>query len=443
MATPQPSQRFQKLASDYGMLVVLLGLMAILSVATLDLQQPVGANAGRQVAESINGRTPPLNILLVTAEGKLDFEFADAFETLLQDPHKVAARIQGGPREARLALEQKVSTVDTIVCTTTAARWNPILESSLQTVTPDSYYWPDFLMADNLVTIAQRITIIAIIAIGMTMVIITAGIDLSVGSLIALSAVVTGVLIRDCFGGKEADVLGLWVSAGGGILTCGLAGFFTGFLIAAFRLPPFIVTLAMMLLVRGVANVISDQRTIHEIPMAFDTLGKGNFLSIPITVWLMFLLYLVAHFVMSRTAFGRQIYAVGGNEEVARLAGVRVKRILLFVYTLCGLLSGLGGVIVTSQLRSAKASFGMMDELTVIAAVVVGGTSLMGGEGKILGTLIGAFIIGVIQNGMNLVHMDDKTQMIVLGSVIVLAVLVDRIKKGQVKWSDVKNVFNS
>ena len=199
----------------------------------------------------------------------------------------------------------------------------------------------------------------------------------------------------------------------------------------------------MMLLVRGVANVISDQRTIHEIPMAFDTLGKGNFLSIPITVWLMFLLYLVAHFVMSRTALGRQIYAVGGNEEVARLAGVRVKRILLIVYTLCGLLSGLGGVIVTSQLRSAKASFGMMDELTVIAAVVVGGTSLMGGEGKILGTLIGAFIIGVIQNGMNLVHMDDKTQMIVLGSVIVLAVLVDRIKKGQVKWSDVKNVFNS
>ena len=238
MATPQLPQRFQTLASDYGMLVVLLGFMAILSVATLDSQQPVGANAGGQVAESINDFTPPLNILLVTAEGKLGIEFADAFENLLQDQHKITVRIQGGPREARLALEQNIDTVDTIVCTTTAARWNPILESSLPTVTPDSYYWPNFLMADNLVTIAQRITIIAIIAIGMTMVIITAGIDLSVGSLIALSAVVTGVLIRDAFGGKEAEVLGLWLSAGGGILACGLAGFLTGFLIAAFAYLP-------------------------------------------------------------------------------------------------------------------------------------------------------------------------------------------------------------
>ncbi|MDG2013180.1 MAG: ABC transporter permease [Pirellulaceae bacterium] len=446
MANPKPLNRFQALTGDYGMIVVLLGLMAILSLATLDLQQPVGMVAGRQVAESVNDRKQPRNILLITAEGKLDFEFADAFENQLQRQHKVLARIQGGPRDARLTLEKFAASprpADTVVCTTAAAKWDPILQSKLTRITPDSYYWPDFLMTDNLVTIAQRITIIGIIAIGMTMVIITAGIDLSVGSLIALSAVVTGVLIRDCFGGKEADFVGLWVAAGGGILACGLAGFLTGFLVAAFRLPPFIVTLAMMLLVRGVANVISDQRTIHEIPMAFDTLGKGNFLGIPITVWLMFMLYILAHFVMSRTALGRQIYAVGGNEEVARLAGVRVKRILLIVYTLCGLLSGIGGVIVTSQLRSAKASFGMMDELTVIAAVVVGGTSLMGGEGKILGTLIGAFIIGVIQNGMNLVHMDDKTQMIVLGLVIVLAVLVDRVKKGQVKWSDIKNVFHN
>ena len=298
-------------------------------------------------------------------------------------------------------------------------------------------------MPDNLVTIAQRITVIAIIAIGMTMVIITAGIDLSVGSLIALSAVVTGILIRDCFGGKEADLFGLWCSGLAGIVACGAVGLFTGLLVAAFRLPPFIVTLAMMLLIRGIANVLSDQRTIHEIPVSFDVLGKGYLFGIPISVWLMFSLYAIAYFVMSRTTLGRQIYAVGGNEEAARLSGVRVKRILLIVYTVCGLLAGLGGVIVCSQLRSAKASYGMMDELTVIAAVVVGGTSLMGGQGKILGTLIGAFIIGVIQNGMNLVHMDDKTQMIVLGSVIVLAVLLDRIKKGEVTWTEIKSVFNN
>lgn len=435
------------MTSDYAMVVVLLALMLVLSIATLDQQQATGFRAGQDIAEEINRRKSANRILLITPEGKLDFEFAAGFEENLDTTkHTLTEKIHGGPREARRAVSKHTATnplVDVIVGTPLSGKWDPVADSKIETLTPSRYYWPDFLMSDNLVTIAQRITIIAIIAIGMTMVIITAGIDLSVGSLIALSAVVTGVLIRDCFGGKEAGTLELWLSACGGIAACGMVGLITGLLVAAFRLPPFIVTLAMMLMVRGLANVISDQRTIHEIPVAFDVLGKGAVGGIPICVWLMFLLYAIAYVIMSRTPLGRQIYAVGGNEEVARLAGVRVKRTLLVVYAICGLLSGVGGVILTSQLRSAKASFGMMDELTVIAAVVVGGTSLMGGEGKILGTLIGAFIIGVIQNGMNLVHMDDKTQMIVLGLVIVIAVLLDRIKKGQVRWADVKNVLRT
>lgn len=446
MAKLKTNSNFSQFVTDYGMIFVLLVLMAVLSVATIDRQQPVGYTAGQQVAELINQIASSKNILIATPEGKLDFEFATGLKEHLDDRHRIVETIHGGPRDANLAMQRMAEngqSVELIACTTAASKWDPLQNSAAKKITPTGYVWPDFLMPDNLVTIAQRITIIAIIAIGMTMVIITAGIDLSVGSLIALSAVVTGVLIRDCFGGKEAGDLALWIAACGGIIACGFVGFTTGFLVAAFRLPPFIVTLAMMLLVRGVANVISQQRTIHEIPVAFDTLGKGYFLGIPWSVWLMFTLYLVAWFVMSRTTLGRQIYAVGGNEEAARLSGVRVKRILLIVYTICGLLSGLGGVIVCSQLRSAKASYGMMDELTVIAAVVVGGTSLMGGEGKILGTLIGALIIGVIQNGMNLVHMDDKTQMIVLGSVIVLAVLLDRIKKGEVKWSEVKGIFRN
>lgn len=435
------------LTSDYAMVIVLLALMLVLSIATLDQQQATGFKAGQDIAQAINGRNTANRVLLITPEGKMDFEFAAGFEEKLDaNTHTLVEKIHGGPREARLALSTLTAAtppIDVIVGTPLSVKWDPVADSNVETLTPTSYYWPDFLMSDNLVTIAQRITIIAIIAIGMTMVIITAGIDLSVGSLIALSAVVTGVLIRDCFGGKEAGTLALWLSAGGGIAACGMAGLITGLLVAAFRLPPFIVTLAMMLMVRGLANVISDQRTIHEIPVAFDVLGKGTLGGVPFSVWLMFLLYAIAYVIMSRTPLGRQIYAVGGNEEVARLAGVRVKRVLLVVYTICGLLSGVGGVILTSQLRSAKASFGMMDELTVIAAVVVGGTSLMGGEGKIMGTLIGAFIIGVIQNGMNLVHMDDKTQMIVLGLVIVIAVLLDRIKKGQVRWADVKNILRT
>ncbi len=434
-----------RLMTDYGMIFVLLLLMTVLSLSTIDRQQASGWAAGIEVARSLNrNAVQAQNILIVTADGTLDQEYAGGIREALDKRHNLVDAVHAGPREANLALKQTAEqgvSIDVIACSSSSAKWDPVKNSSAKKVMPASYVWPDFLMSDNLVTIAQRITIIAIIAIGMTMVIITAGIDLSVGSLIALSAVITGVLIRDVFGGKDAGIIALWVSALGGILACGAVGFGTGFLIAAFRLPPFIVTLAMMLVIRGVANVISNQRTIHEIPIAFDTLGKSYILGLPYSVLLMFGLYLFAYFVMSRTTLGRQIYAVGGNEVAARLAGVRVKRVQLFVYTVCGLLAGLGGVIVCSQLRSAKASYGQMDELTVIAAVVVGGTSLMGGEGKILGTLIGAFIIGVIQNGMNLVHMDDKTQMIVLGTVVVLAVLLDRIKKGQVDWSEVKGVF--
>jgi len=445
----QPSKHisnWRQFVNDYGMIFVLLFLMIILSAVTVDYQQLVGAAAGREVAQSINRIESPRNVLIATPQGKLDIDFAQSIEQELAKRHTVIAVVQSGPRQVSLALKQATASgqpADVIACTAASAKWDPVWQSPAQKIKPASYRWPNFLMPDNLVTIAQRITIIAIIAIGMTMVIITAGIDLSVGSLIALSAVVTGILIRDCFGGKEADLFGLWCSGVAGIVACGVVGLFTGLLVAAFRLPPFIVTLAMMLLIRGIANVLSDQRTIHEIPVSFDVLGKGYLFGIPISVWLMFSLYAIAYFVMSRTTLGRQIYAVGGNEEAARLSGVRVKRILLIVYTACGLLAGLGGVIVCSQLRSAKASYGMMDELTVIAAVVVGGTSLMGGQGKILGTLIGAFIIGVIQNGMNLVHMDDKTQMIVLGSVIVLAVLLDRIKKGEVTWTEIKSVFNN
>jgi ribose transport system permease protein len=201
-------------------------------------------------------------------------------------------------------------------------------------------------------------------------------------------------------------------------------------MVVRFRLPPFIATLAMMQVASGLAYIISRGRPIYDAPVAFTTLGRGAdpLLGVPWSVWLMLALYGAAHLLMARTALGRHVYAVGGNPEAARLAGVRTGAVLLFVYALSGVLAGLGGVVMASQLKSGAPTYGLMYELYVIAAVVVGGTSLVGGEGRVLGTLVGAFIIAVIQNGMNLTNVESYTQKVVLGLVILGAVLLDRLR---------------
>jgi ribose transport system permease protein len=201
--------------------------------------------------------------------------------------------------------------------------------------------------------------------------------------------------------------------------------------VTLFRIPSFIVTLAMMLVASGLAYILADGQSIHQVPERFIWLGRGADLPyLPNAVLLMLVLYGVAHVIMGRTVLGRYIYAVGGNAEAARLSGVPVRRVLLFAYTVSAALAGLGGVVMASQLKSGAPTYGQMYELYVIAAVVVGGTSLSGGEGKVLGTLVGAFIIAVIQNGMNLTGVESYTQKIVLGLVILGAVLLDRWKRG-------------
>jgi ribose transport system permease protein len=207
-------------------------------------------------------------------------------------------------------------------------------------------------------------------------------------------------------------------------------------MVTRFAIPPFIATLAVMQVASGLAYIISKGRPIYKLPQSFVLLGRGAdpALGIPYAVLLMAGLYAAAHVLMSRTTLGRYIYAVGGNEEAARLAGVRVGSVLLFVYAACGTLAGLGGVVMASQLRSGAPTYGLMYELYVIAAVVVGGTSLSGGQGTIPGTLVGAFIIAVIQNGMNLTQVESYTQKVVLGVVILGAVLLDRLKQRGVRW---------
>jgi len=216
------------------------------------------------------------------------------------------------------------------------------------------------------------------------------------------------------------------------IFLCGLMGFFSGALSTTFKITPFIATLAMMMIARGLAYKFSNVTTIPVNNESFAWLGKGRMGGIPVSVIVMISLYAGAWFMMHRTTFGRRIYAIGGNMEAARLSGVPVNKVLLWVYTICGLLAGLGGVITASNLAGGAATYGDYYELYTIAAVVVGGTSLMGGQGKIIGTLIGAFIIAVIQSGMNQVGIESNTQKVVFGLVIIGAIVSDKYKRGEI-----------
>jgi ribose transport system permease protein len=305
---------------------------------------------------------------------------------------------------------------------------SPALENT-QILFAESYWWPTFLTVRNLLNVANKNVVIGVIAVGMTMVIITAGIDLSVGSLVALSAVVAATLIA-AFGGRQAGTLTLILCSLAAIGVCGGVGGFSGLMITIFKIPPFVVTLAMLWVARGMAFIISGGKSIDDVPKSYDWLGSdASLLGIPNTLLLMVFLYVVGHVLMSRTTLGRHIYAIGGNRLAARLSGIRVNRVLLIVYVISGAMAGIGGVMLASQFQSGVANYGRMYELYAIAAVVVGGTSLAGGEGKVLGTLIGVFIIAVIQNAMNLLELGSYVQDVVLGLIVLAVVLLDTLKR--------------
>lgn len=426
---------------DYGMLLVLLLLCFFFSLMTIREQYPTGEKAARKLAPELLKSTPAQGtILIISRDSGEDVEFAQKLKELLAaGGHSSVRTIMGDPATIRNSIAALIDSAQAIDMIATTQSLAPVVQSikeqfeqtrNISLITPPSYYWPTFLLADNLRNVANQISVIAIIAIGMTMVIITAGIDLSVGSLIALSAVFTAWLVGQ-WGGESATIWGMTMAGIGGMLLCCAIGAFSGLMITRFNIPPFIATLGMMQVAAGLAYVISQGKPIYHLPDSFIILGRSAepFLQIPYAVLLMVLLYIGAHIVMTRTTIGRYIYAVGGNAEAARLAGIRVKLILFGVYAFCGLLAGLSGIIMASQLKSGAPTYGLTYELYVIAAVVVGGTSLMGGEGRIFGTLIGAFIISVIQNGMNLTNVESYTQKIVLGLVILGAVLLDRLKQ--------------
>ena len=284
---------------------------------------------------------------------------------------------------------------------------------------------PHFLTVSNLLNIAQQASINAIIAVGLTFVIISGGIDLSVGSMVAFSGVVMASLLQ-----REIA----WpVAILGGLATGLAAGLVNGVLITFGRLPPFIATLGMMSVARGGALLFTDGRPISGFAESFRWLATGEIGFIPVPIVIMAVVYAIAHFALRRTPFGRYLYAIGGNEEAALLSGVPVRLHKTAVYGVCGLLSALAAVVLTARLNSAQPIAGINYELDAIAATVIGGTSLMGGQGSVFGTLIGALIMGVLRNGLNLLGVSSFVQQLVIGVVIILAVLMDTVFKAPKK----------
>ncbi|MFD3446574.1 ribose ABC transporter permease [Microbacteriaceae bacterium 4G12] len=282
---------------------------------------------------------------------------------------------------------------------------------------------PSFLEPTNLFNILRQVSINALIAFGMTFVILTGGIDLSVGSILALSSAVVAGLMASGMNASLAMGIGLMAGLAMGVVN--------GVIIAKGKIAPFIATLATMTIFRGLTLVYMDGRPITGLgnSLTFQMLGRGYFLGIPVPAVLMLLTFAILYFILKKTTFGRRTFAIGGNEEATLLSGINVNRMKIMIYGISGLLAAFAGIVLTSRLDSAQPTAGTSYELDAIAAVVLGGTSLSGGKGWIAGTLIGALIIGVLNNGLNLLGVSSFFQQVVKGLVILLAVLLDRKKQ--------------
>ncbi|WP_228551403.1 ABC transporter permease [Paenibacillus sp. FSL W8-1187] len=278
-----------------------------------------------------------------------------------------------------------------------------------------------FFTVDNLLTIALQTSVIGILAIAQTYVIITSGIDLSVGSILAVSGVVTGKLM----------VAGtpIWLAIVAGILIGAVCGWINGLVIAKLNIAPFIATLGMMSIARGVAYVITGAMPVSGLPEEFYFIGGGSIGRIPIPMIEMFVLAIVFGFILRKSRFGRYVYCLGSNEDAAVLSGINVQKTKIWVYVISGSLAAFAGIMMASRLVSAQSTAGTGYELDAIAAAIIGGTSPAGGSGKIRETIIGAFIIGILRNGLNLLNVNAFWQQIAIGAVIIIAVYMDTLRR--------------
>ena len=288
-----------------------------------------------------------------------------------------------------------------------------------------------FATSDNFVNVLRQVSVNRCISVGMTMVILTGGIDLSVGSMLALSGAIAAGLVKN---GITIEPLGihvgftLFVVILIALIVGGLMGAFNGLMVTSFRVPPFIATLGMLTMGRGLTMLYTDGYPIPGLGDGFSFIGTGWFLNIPMPVIISLVVVAAFVFFIKKSKTGRYIYAIGGNEKATRLSGVNVNRVKLFVYTAAGVLSAVAGILVTARLDSAQPNAGAGYELDSIAAVVIGGTSLSGGKGTIIGTVIGALIIGVLNNGLVLLDVSPVWQQVVKGAVILFAVILDKSK---------------
>ena len=280
---------------------------------------------------------------------------------------------------------------------------------------------PYFFSINNILTVATQTAVIAIIAIGQTYVLITGGIDLSIGSNMALAGMVAGLFMRAGYPVPVAILSGL--------LTGVLSGAVNGTLVAFGKLPPFIATLGTMTAARGLAFTLTQAIPIANLPKSFTIFGTGGTLGIPNAVIIMIILFLIFGFVLAKTKLGRHVYSIGSNYEAARLSGVNTQMVLMAVYIFSGLLAAFAGLIMAARVVTAQPGAGDGYELDAVASSVIGGASTMGGEGTIAGTFIGAFVIGVLRNGLNLVGVTPHLQRIIIGIVIVGSVFLDKIKR--------------
>jgi inositol transport system permease protein len=318
-----------------------------------------------------------------------------------------------------------------------AARFAPMI-FLVVLMTGFSILEPRFLTPLNLFNVLRQVSIYGLLAIGMTFVILTAGIDLSIGSIVAFAGLVAALIAKGGLAnrftvgdGAASAGFGWGLAALAAVLVGLAAGFLQGFAITRFKVPPFIVTLGGMSAFRGAALLFSDGGPISGFDNAFVWWGQGKIGPVPVPVLIFALFAVLAHVTLTSTRYGRQIYAVGGNPEAARLAGLNVRRVVLSVYMITGFFSGLGAFVLAARLNSAEAVGGTGYELTVIASVVIGGTSLFGGAGTIFGTVVGTILIGVLLNGLVLLDVSAYVQQIIIGVIIVLAVAFDTFAKSR------------
>ncbi len=283
---------------------------------------------------------------------------------------------------------------------------------------------PNFLTATNLSSVVRQTAVINIMALGMTIIIITGGIDLSVGSILGLA----GLLGTMAMEAGTSIVVGVGI----GLLTGLICGFLNGFMITQLKIAPFIVTLGTLGIYRGAALIISNGLPVHNVPPAFSFLGEGTVLGIPFVLWLLVICGVAVHIILEHTRLGRYAFAIGSSPAAAVYAGIPVTFHTTSVYAIGGLLTGLGGMIEASRLMTGQPTAGTGYELQAIAAVVIGGGSLRGGEGSVVGTLVGAFIMGLLSNGSDLLGISNYVQQVVIGAVIILAVAADELRKRRV-----------